>query len=198
MIKLRDLTFVLSTRSYSHIGVLTNVDRESISVNNPLESAKEISFDIYKELNGEEESLWKKITPLRLLYVPELDTYYQIDPSLEHKCGEEIIITVTGTSLCECELGQSKLYDLNINNENDINWDNDLFDEFVPTVFYNPNNTKYSLLNRVLDKLPHYSIGHVDESLRNLQRSFTFSNIDVYGALAGDIAEQFGCIFIFD
>lgn len=45
-------------------------------------------------------------------------------------------------------------------------------DYTIPSVLYRENNPKASILNRLLDKAPHYHIGHVDTSLKNIQRSF--------------------------
>ena len=55
-----------------------------------------------------------------------------------------------------------------------------------------------SLLHRALEKAPHYSIGKVDESLCNLQRTFSVSNSSIYDFLTGECAEQINCLFIFD
>lgn len=157
--------------------------------------------------------------------------------------------------MCESELGQTILYNIEINTEDDIARD----DYTLPTVFYrdtssldaelaeaeakadefsqkiaeleaieNPTDQQKaeleqykhylevqlqgikdlnkkinewkdaSLLDRILDKAPHYSIGHVDKSLQNLQRSFSIDGTDIYGFLTGDCAEQFDCLFKFD
>lgn len=67
------------------------------------------------------------------------------------------------------------------------------------TVFYDPNNPKGSLLDRVLaDKCPDYTIGHVDSSLCNIQRTFSADGQDVYSFLTGTVAEEIECLFTFD
>jgi len=54
-----------------------------------------------------------------------------------------------------------------------------------------------SLLHRVLDKLPNYSIGHVDDTLQQLTEWYQFSwdDKDVYSVLTGDIADQYHVYF---
>lgn len=57
-----------------------------------------------------------------------------------------------------------------------------------------------SLLHRLLDKAVNYSIGHVDESLKNLKliKSFSISNQYIYNELVGEISEEYGVLFKFD
>lgn len=198
MFSVKDLTFVLATKSHQHLGVLTNIDTQSVDIVANMNSADELSFDVYKIANGNTEALWDDIVPLKLVYIPELEEYFQIDPDLKDN-NYGTIKTLTATSQCEAELSQIIVRNLNINNENDINWqeDDDDWTDNV-TFFYHPNAPQYSLLNRLLEKAPHYSIGHVDESLMNIQRQFSFDGTDIYSILTGEVAEQFNCIFIFD
>jgi hypothetical protein len=85
------------------------------------------------------------------------------------------------------------LYDTEINTEDDIARD----DYTDPTVFYNPDKPKASLLNRMLaDKAPHYSIKHVDESLIHIQRTFSFNGKSIYDALQ-EVAQEIDCLFVF-
>ena len=57
-----------------------------------------------------------------------------------------------------------------------------------------------SLLHRVLEKAPHYSIAHVDTALRDLStvHEFTFDRTDILSALKNDIAETYHCLFTFN
>lgn len=60
--------------------------------------------------------------------------------------------------------------------------------------------THASLLHRVLEKAPHYSIAHVDSTLRDLStvHEFTFDGTDTLSALKNDIAEAYHCLFSFN
>lgn len=60
--------------------------------------------------------------------------------------------------------------------------------------------THASLLHRVLEKAPHYSIAHVDSTLRELStvHEFTFDGTDTLSALKNDIAEVYHCLFSFN
>jgi RNA polymerase subunit RPABC4/transcription elongation factor Spt4 len=154
---------------------------------------------VYKECNNEVNPYWDDITTLKLCYVDTLDEYFEMSVS----CDETNSVSkhITASSLCEAELSQLPLHDFEINTENDANIYNDdlKLAESNATIFYDPLNPSYSLLDRLLaDKGKCYSIGHVDESLCQMVRSFSIDGTTIYDALIGEIAEQFGCVFLFD
>lgn len=196
-----DITIVLSTKAHDHLGTLCNVPQNSISFNKNLNSANELSFEVYYRLDDTIEPLWEQIISINTIYVPEFDEYYQIDVQLDEDAQQKK--TVTATSACVVELSNSMLYNIEINNENDKLWledDANNASEYRYTVFYedDPEKKNQSLLHRILEKVPQYSIAHVDQSLKRLQRSFSLDNVSIYDALTGDIAEQFNCIFEFN
>lgn len=196
-------TIVLAQRDYTKLGQISNISHFKYKGN--LNSANEISFNVNKLFNDHKEVLWDEIFDLRLVWIKELDEYFQITVEITDKTYMEK--TIVGTSLCEAELSQVNLYNIEINTETDISRDD--YDPDYPTVFYrNPDEgatpedkeklRTSSLLHRILEKVPAYSIKHVDESLKNIQRLFSISEQSVYDFLIGDCASQFNCIFIFD
>lgn len=187
----QEYTLILSKKNHMHLGQLRNVTDLASKIN--LNSANEISFTVnkYDDYNSI-EPLWDEITDLKFVYVKELDEYYQIEIDLNDE--NSTYKSVTGTSACECELSQTYIYGLEINTEADIA----RIDYVNPTVFYNETNPKESLLNRALYKMPHYSIKYVDESLKNIQRTFSCDGDDVYSFLVNTVAEEIGCLFVFD
>lgn len=209
-------TLLLQNRNFETIGAVTNV-HEFIYKEN-FNGPNEISFTIYKD-NGETcHPLWDSLINFKLIYIPEFGERFEI--AISTASAQTTIKSVTGASLCESELSQIRLYDIEINTENDIA--NISYDPQFPTVFYrNPQelhdydwtDSKYrdysdekkkevlkssSLLHRILEKAEHYSIGTVDKSLKNLQREFSISDTDIYSELTGELAEEFHCIFLFD
>ena len=191
-----DFTFILSTRDYRHLGAISNINRESVVYNAHLNSANDIQFEVYKSYKKKDkninESLWNDIVDLKLVYVKELNEYFEITVSLDDS-NENIKKTITATSLCESELSQTYINGLEVNTESDI-----ARDDYVITTFYNFDNHDASLLHRVLSYAPNYTLKHVDSSLINIQRSFSVDSTSVYDFLTGECAEQFQCIFIFD
>lgn len=114
------------------------------------------------------------------------ETYVEIDEE------NEDIKKVTGKSLGEAELSQIMLYNIEINTETDISRD----DYKIPTTFYNPDHPEASLVNRLTEKAPHYRFAHIDISLMNIQRTFTFDKKSIYDALK-EVAEELNCLFVF-
>ncbi len=193
-------TVELSTRDHNHLGVLSPIDLQ-VEVN--FNEADEISFDIYKyaddelaQLNENEvkqkKYLWDELTDFKFVYVKELEEYFEIEVEINDE--DELYKSVNGKGACESELGQNLLFGLEINTENDIK----RTDYLQPTVFYNPDAPEASLLHRVLSGVPQYSIGHVDTTLMNIQRTFDADDEDIYSFLTETVAEEIGCIFIFD
>lgn len=189
--KICDFTILLATRSHEHLGALENIDSSSIIYRANLNSADELSFKLYKELDGKKERLWDDLVDLKLVWVKELNEYFEIKINLDD--SSDIIKSVTAASLCEAELGQTMLYGMEINTEADI-----LRPDYAVTRFYDRDNPKCSLLHRVLDKTPHYSIKYVAPSLSSIQRSFHIDGTSVYDFLTGECAQQFHCLFEFD
>ena len=200
-------TFILATANHNHLGQIVCLDDKSIKVEVHSNQADKITFTTYKYYqndNGElvEQPFWNEIQPLKYMYCVELDEYFIIDVELNDEHSEiKISKTITATSQCEVELSNKKIYDLEINTENDymIADTNNLY---YTTYFYKPSNPNLSLLHRVLNFAPAYSIGTIDDSLLKAFetdiRSFSVSSSTVYDFLTGDVANEFHCIFEFD
>lgn len=188
----KDLTIILASRNLKLLGQIVNIDSDSISYKNSLNAANELSFTVHKNLDNIIEPLWDKITDLKLAYVKELNQYYQISVTI-NDTSDDITKVISATSLCEAELSQKYIHNTEINTENDITRD-----DYTITKFYSLTDKKASLLDRILSFAPNYKIGHVDDTLVELQRSFSIDGTSIYDFLIGDCSEQFGCLFQFD
>lgn len=69
---------------------------------------------------------------------------------------------------------------------------------FPNVQFYNPNRTGLSLLHLVFENIPDWQIGNVDQSLWRRERKFSEDRISVYDFLNNNVAETFGCTFVWD
>ena len=188
--KVEDFTLVLSTRSLQHLGQLSGI--KNIKFNANLNSAQTLSFAVYKnDLISQQTKMWDNLVDFKLIWVKELNEYFEICVSLDD--ANDTIKNVTGTSLCEAELSQTIIYNTQINSESDISRD-----DYKVTTFYNTEDTESSMLHRVLSKAPHYRIKHVDKSLCDLQRTFSIDGTSIYDFLVGECSEQFDCLFQFD
>ena len=182
---------VLSYRGGTKQGIIHNV--QSLTNANALVETAEISFDVYKEIDGVECQLWDDIRDFRLVYIPHLDTstfnpWYEL--SVEVDENDCTIKHCQGVHLQEAELGQLTLNGVEINTEDDI-----ARDDYSPTIIYDPKNPEASTLDRILkDKASHYTIVHVDSSIANLQRTFSWDGSSIKDAF-DDIANEVECLF---
>ena len=185
-------TLVLAKKNGEMLG---KIDAKSIEVSGSLNDANEITFNVYKNIDGKEDFLWDEILNFRLVYCVEWNQFFEITVEVDE--SNETVKTVFCTQLGQAELGQIMLYDIEINTETDISREG--YDKDYPTVLYrditNATGKELeklrgsSLLHRIMEKAPHYSIAYVDSSIANLQREFTFSDTSLYDAFQ-DIAEE--------
>lgn len=183
-----DITFVLANKSGDKISNLTNVT--DIVTKHAMNSYSEFSFNAHKELNRNTLRCWNDIKDFKLMWIPEWDMWFEIYVKISEE--NEDIKFITGKSLGEAELSQIMLYNIEINTETDISRD----DYKIPTTFYNPDHPEASLVNRLTEKAPHYRFAHIDISLMNIQRTFTFDKKSIYDALK-EVAEELNCLFVF-
>lgn len=180
-------TLVLANRNGNKLGVIPALH---INVADHLNAAMELQFEVQKSYNGVDCPIWDDITDFKLAWCPEWDKWFEIH--IEAKDGESVAKSISAISLGEAELSQINLYSIEINTETDIDRD-----DYVPTVLYNESNAAASLLDRIMEKAPHYSIGHVDDSIANIQRTFTFDGTTILDAFNA-IAEEIDCLFVID
>lgn len=64
--------------------------------------------------------------------------------------------------------------------------------------FYNSSNPQLSLLNLVLEKMPGWTVGHVDTQLASKRFQFETSSENIYSFLTSKVAPVAECIFVFD
>lgn len=211
-------TFILAKKSGDKLG---KVNAKSIEINDSLNDASEITFNVYKYTNGEKDPLWDSITNFKLLYCTEWDCWFEITVEIDE--SSETKKTVFCTQLEHAELGQIMLYNIAINTDGEdgdiarddyviptVLYRKDVYDitesdrEFYKKVFKKDLTTPFddyqsaSLLHRILkDKAPHYSVAHVDSTIAHTQRMFEFDDTSIYDALQ-EIAEEINCLFVFD
>ena len=184
-------TFVLCHANQTPIDTISYV--EEFHFKNQENNAWEINFSLRRITNGELNPLYEELEDFKLIYLPEWGKYYQIQVA-EKDSAEGLVKNVTGIHLCEAELSQLMLYDIEINTENDA-----LMDENSRTVIYNPDNPKQSLLHRILnDKGINYSVKYVSPSISGLTRSFSINGQSIDDFLRNTLSEELNCIVKYD
>ncbi len=188
----------LVNKQLQKIGELYPVENLKITVNE-INQADEISFSYNREKDGISNPLFDKLDDLSVILV---DGYGYFETAIEKNENSSVTKSVTGISLGHAELSQI-LTTLEINPADDSEQYN--YGQSCPTVFYRePDITddeetakKYresSLLHRVLAAAPHYRIGSVARTLRQIQRTFSWSDTDILSILS-DISKEINCAF---
>lgn len=182
-------TIVLAKRNGDKIGL---IEAQSIQVSDNMNDASELSFNVYRDLNGKRCAIWDDITNFKLVHCVEWDMWYEIKVDIDESV-DEVYKTVECIQLGHAELSQINLYNIQINTKEDI-----LRDEYkIPTVLYYPEHPEASLLHRIMEKAPHYKIAHVDSTIAKIQRVFEFNDTSIYDAFQ-EIAEEINCLFVLD
>lgn len=182
----------VAKQNKSFIGSVAIYDDLSLTFN--LNAYQTATFKIYRDINGEHQKIFDDFTENRLIMIQGIGWYkIHVETNIENT---GISKTINATSL-ECILGYKRLINFQVNSD-DLESDDDADDKYAGTIFYNPGDPNKSLLNRVLNVAPSWSVGHVDNSLANKQRTFDIDDTDVYSFLTGDVSEAFNCLFIFD
>lgn len=181
-------TVVLATRSGKKIGVIDNITGFHIADN--MNSPTEINFATHF-IDDETSVNWKEIKNFRKVWIPEYDKWFTLTYDIDE--SNELIKNITLVPNTEFELSNINVHNLEINTESDI-----LRKEYTdPTVFYDPEKPESSLLHRVLSYTMGFTIKHVDESLMNIQRTFSLDGQNVYDTF-NTIAEEIQCLFVYD
>lgn len=230
-------TLLLQHKNFETIGNggVTNVS--GLTYKSNFNDANEVSFKIHKFNNEKKHPLWDSMVDFKIIYIPQLHERFEISVTTSEEDPNDVSKSITGTSLCEAELSQITLRNVQINTETDMT--NLLYDENFPTILYRDpeeydsaenqkiwTKSKYdylkdktaypteesvivrkksilkhaSLLHRVLEKAPHYSISYVADTLKKLKtvHEFTFDGTDILSALKDTIADDFHCAFMFN
>lgn len=180
-------TLVLANRGGHKLGY---IPAANVSVSDSFNANFELEFQVIKQDNGEEYCSWESITDFKLCWCKEWDVWFEMQVEIQD--DNDTVKNVSCISLGEAELSQVMIYGTEINTEDDI-----ARKDYEPTVLYNEDKPNASLLNRIMTKAPHYSIKHVDVSIANIQRTFTFDGTSLYDAFQ-EIAEEIDCIFVID
>lgn len=180
-------TFILCHRDYTAIGSLYPVYNPAYD--DIFGAEKKVNFDFYRNDN---EELYESLQNLSIIYIPEKETYYEIEVS-EKEDSNGIYKNVSGIDNGTIELSQKILRNIEINTPSDIERD-----DYIPSLVYDITSDKTisnSILPRILkDKAPEYTIKHVDTTVARLQRAFSIDGTSILDWLRGDFANELDCI----
>lgn len=188
--------------------VLNGVDLNTVDYTQKFNDLDEITFvvDKYIEDSDGEKIIsagYDKLHAFMEIYVDEIG-YFQIkEPEISNEISRETK-TVTGVSIAT-ELLQKDLVGFTVNTSTTASLemlaDNNINslgypDEYI--IFYNPTNKQLSLLDLILEKAVGWSVGAIDDFLKNQRYSFDNINENIFSFLTKTLSSTARCIFVFD
>lgn len=187
---------------------LNGVDYNTINYTTKFNDLDEITFTVDKYItlrDGEsvKSNGYDNIHAFMEVYIEDIG-YFQIrEPEISNEINKETK-TVTGVSIAT-ELLQKDLVGFTVNtsataslemladnNINSLGYPN----EYI--TFYNPTNKQLSLLDLVLEKAVGWSVGTIDDFLKNQRYSFDNINENIFSFLTKTLSSTARCIFTFD
>ena len=193
---------------------LCETDKQKMGVLNTTDTNVSLKFNTYSELSfnidrtyidtltGEKHThlFYDRIEHPRLILLDNIG-YFQIQAPDMSSDGFRESKTITAYS-SEYALSQKYIIDLHINTGEvdsvEVIYSEETGNSIEPVIFCNEANPRLSLLHLALEGVYGWKIGHVDESLKTLARSFDIDRQSVYDFLMNDVCEKFNCYIIFD
>lgn len=186
--------------------VLCQTNKEKICKLNVTNLEGTFKFNSYSEISFDVPSIYcdiitgeTKPTPyydyvegLRLVYLEGFGYFQLQDPEIDGN-GIQEYKHINAYSL-EYSLSQRYLENFTIN-AGDVE---DAVSSIDKVVLYNPKNIAHSLIHLVLQKAYGWTVGHVDDELKNQGRSFEIDRQSIYDFIMNDMCETFKCYVEFD
>lgn len=167
----------LRTLAGKELGVIPFVHDLEFEIN--YSDISTIQFTTSYKVNGMLNPLYAALTSFKVIYTEEFGIYVLASP---RKSGDGIeeSKTVIGYSLEQ--MFKKK----------------DLFLEEGTYNFWNPSNRKDTLLGRIIELDPNWSVGYVAPRLIGCYRTFDQYDNDALSFCYGDAMEKYSCAFVFD
>lgn len=195
---------------------LCETDKQKMGILNTTDTRMSLKFNTYSELsfnidrtyidaltgNKNTHLFYDRIEHPRLILVDNIG-YFQIQNPDMTSDGFRESKTITAYS-SEYALSQKYIIDLHVNT-GEVDSVEVIYAEEIgnintiePVIFCNEANPRLSLLHLVLEGIYGWKIGHIDESLKTLVRSFDIDRQSVYDFLMNDVCEKYNCYIVFD
>lgn len=190
------------------ICALNGVQIKSVEYEQQLKDFNRLTFNVdrYIDVDGEyvESAGYEKLKDHMTIYLEGLDYFQLQEPSLQNDNGRYEY------KACEAYSDEKTFEDkdmkglsfnkgtkdsmemLATNNVDDMGYAK----EYI--TFCNDRNHKLSLMHLVLDRVPGWSVGYIDPTIKNEKYSFEADNTNAYAFLNTTVANVVKCVFYFD
>lgn len=190
------------------ICALNGVQIKSVEYEQQLKDFNRLTFNVdrYIDIDGEyvESAGYEKLKDHMTIYLEGLDYFQLQEPSLQNDNGRYEY------KACEAYSDEKTFEDKDIkglsfnkgtkdsmemlatNNVDDMGYAK----EYI--TFCNDRNHELSLMHLVLDRVPGWSVGDIDPTIKNEKYSFEADNTNAYAFLNTTVANVVKCVFYFD
>lgn len=198
----------LSRPDRTVICALNGVQIKSVEYEQQLKDFNRLTFNVdrYIDIDGEyvESAGYEKLKDHMTIYLEGLDYFQLQEPSLQNDNGRYEY------KACEAYSDEKTFEDkdmkglsfnkgtkdsmemLATNNVDDMGYAK----EYI--TFCNDRNHELSLMHLVLDRVPGWSVGYIDPTIKNEKYSFEADNTNAYAFLNTTVANVVKCVFYFD
>ena len=193
---------------------LCETDKQKMGILNTTDTKVSLKFNTYSELsftidrtymntltgNKNTHLFYDRIEHPRLILLENIG-YFQIQAPDMSSDGFKESKTITAYS-SEYALSQKYITNLHINTGEvdsvEVIFSEETGSALEPVVFYNEANPRLSLLHLALEGVYGWRIGHIDDSLKTLARSFDVDRQSVYDFLMNEVCKKCNCYIVFD
>lgn len=190
------------------ICALNGIQIKSVEYEQQLKDFNRLTFNVdrYIDVDGEyvESAGYEKLKDHMTIYLEGLDYFQLQEPSLQNDNGRYEY------KACEAYSDEKTFEDkdmkglsfnkgtkdsmemLATNNVDDMGYAK----EYI--TFCNDRNHELSLMHLVLDRVPGWSVGYIDPTIKNEKYSFEADNTNAYAFLNTTVANVVKCVFYFD
>ena len=138
-----------------------------------------LTFSYPAHVDGHRVPGYEKIVGMRIVDAVGIGQFILVNPSIKEDAAKEIK-TVEAYSL-EYEFTFKKL-----------SLENSTYN------FWNPSSPEDTILGIILERMPDWSVGSVDEGLIGKYRTYEIANENLYNFMKGTLQDAYSCIFDFD
>lgn len=179
--------YILCKANKERVGIIKCTAKNIVHKFNDLD---EITFTTYMNIDGKKNPSYEAIDTMKYILLPDIG-FFSICECKTRSEGTEFEHKEVTARSYECLMAQKHVENFIINMGTTGSIDQ--------VSFFNLADKEHSLLHLILsEKCPDWKIGHLDTSLVTMQRSFEVTRKNIYLFLMEDVAQAFGCVFLFD
>lgn len=168
---------ILKNASEKPLGVLGTA--YNITADIKYNEASVLEFDLPASTDGVPTPYYDEVIGLRVIDLQDMGQFILVNPS-------EMDDGVRKTKHCK---GYSLEYEFSFKN---------IYMSKATYNFWNPVTPDETVLGIILELMPSWSVGSIDENLIGKYRTFEVSNENLYNFIKGTLQQAYNCIFDFD